>query len=188
MNEAGMSYTEARDRYEETYEYEEYYEPEYYDTSEFESLQDLQRREDELNGYNREQWAQEQGVSIGTQEADETWTVLDTVQQLIDQWTLPETLTRDQQYNMMTRRTTLQSILDDAINEYGEKTVAQRLESNAEAVGEIVDKLLYKAYDQNWNSELARFATIIKGSALSVQESKDITDMQERNYDELLNG
>lgn len=188
MNELNIPYEEARDRFESMYEYDRYDESDY-DTYE---PDDIEREiskisPDEIEEY-RTQWAEEQGVSVGTQTADETWTVLDTAQQLIDQWTLPETLTRDQQYNMIARRTTLQSILDDAINEYGEKAVAQRLENSAEAVGEIVDKLLYKAYDQNWNSELARFASIIKGSALSVQESKDITDMQERNYDEMLNG
>lgn len=176
MDELGVSYDEAEEEYELRID------------ARFNSaIQEYEDDEDETQFF-RNEWATEQGVQTSDYTPRASTQIIDNVQDLINQWQPPEGMSVDKRYIKMSTQITLQSLLNDAIDEYGEDAVAQRLEDYSGEIDDIINTVLYKAYSGEMGVQMARFASILKGSALSAQESKDITEQQEKAYDGMLNG
>lgn len=77
----------------------------------------------------------------------------------------------------------LVTLLDSAVESEGFNTVARRLQSNADDIERIVNSILYGSDEEQVQFDLVHFATIILGRSLSVEESAELTDLQERQED-----
>lgn len=75
------------------------------------------------------------------------------------------------------------SALDGAIAQDGEKAVALRLEQHATEVNSLLQEILYgsggKEGRSQVNFDLTRFSSIIMGRALTIEESKKLTELAE---------
>lgn len=78
----------------------------------------------------------------------------------------------------------LATLLYDAISQYGRKEVARRLQAEADTVIEICDRILYSSDIEKVDIDLTHFATILKGSPLTQEESEYFTNLAE-NYTEV---
>lgn len=87
----------------------------------------------------------------------------------------------------------LDRMIQGAIRSEGRSAVALRLEANAEEVNALLQEILYGSGGGDYNSgsngrnqinfDLVRFSTILKGEALTPQESIDLTSLSEEiNY------
>lgn len=76
----------------------------------------------------------------------------------------------------------LANILAGAITMDGRDEVAKRLEANAVEAIELANEILYDSdgqYGEEVNKRFARFVEILRGRPLTIDESIEITDMQE---------
>lgn len=76
-------------------------------------------------------------------------------------------------------KNTLSNLLEGAIAQEGEDTVAQRLEKHAYRVVEIAYEVCYGSDEETIQIELAEFMEIIYDRALTKDEAMDIADAQE---------
>lgn len=120
------------------------------------------------------------GAGLGESFSDDTYETLLQIEELINQWS-PDYRWNDWYKNIReNNKNTLKSILDGAINSDGREVVARRLQNNAMAVIDLVETILYASEDQEAIQFcLVQFATIVKGSSLTVDESIDITEATE---------
>ena len=77
----------------------------------------------------------------------------------------------------------LVALLGRAVDSEGFNTVARRLQRNADDIERIVNSILYGSDEEQVQFDLVHFATIILGRSLSVEESAELTDLQERQED-----
>lgn len=77
----------------------------------------------------------------------------------------------------------LVSMLDNAVESDGFNTVARRLQTSADDIERIINSILYGSDEEQVQFDLVHFATIILGRSLSVDESAELTDLQERQED-----
>lgn len=73
----------------------------------------------------------------------------------------------------------LATLLYDAIAQQGRKEVARRLQAEADTVIEICDRILYSSDIEKVDIDLTHFATILKGSPLTQEESEYFTNLAE---------
>lgn len=131
---------------------------------------------------------EEMGEGDGAEGVSSAYLILENVREEIDVWepmpywsvAFSEVKRRD--------RNTLMSMLEGRIAEEGEAVVAKRLQDKASRVSALVDQILFgsgsKEYDLKTGRDSVNFAisemgTIIKGGALTVEEARDLQDMQE---------
>lgn len=81
-------------------------------------------------------------------------------------------------------RDRLDNMLKQQIAEDGRNAVARRLQAEAETAIEMADRILYSSDEEQVNLDLVIFATIIKGNALTMEESEFFTNLAE-NYTEV---
>lgn len=77
----------------------------------------------------------------------------------------------------------LKALLDGKIAEVGRKETARRLQENAEGINHMVDEMLYSSDEDAVNMDLNYIATVLKGSALTPDESSYYTQLAE-SYNE----
>ena len=77
----------------------------------------------------------------------------------------------------------LVSLLDNAVETEGFNTVSRRLQTSADDIERIVNSILYGSDEEQVQFDLVHFATIILGRSLSVEESAELTDLQESQED-----
>ena len=77
----------------------------------------------------------------------------------------------------------LVSLLDNAVESEGFNTVSRRLQTSADDIERIVNSILYGSDEEQVQFDLVHFATIILGRSLSVEESAELTDLQESQED-----
>lgn len=110
--------------------------------------------------------------------------ILRTIEQMIADWTpypnWSDYFTQAKKQN----RDSLRALLDSSIASHGRKEVARRLQAEAETVIALADEILYSSDEDAVNLDLAYFATILKGSALTLEESIYFTEVAE-NYNEM---
>lgn len=80
----------------------------------------------------------------------------------------------------------LVKILSDAISQNGADVTAMRLQNMASDYNSIIDRILYSSDENTVNYELANMATILKGSSLTLEESKRLTESAE-TFDDIEN-
>lgn len=76
----------------------------------------------------------------------------------------------------------LRNVLNGAIAELGREQVAHNLEANATEVKQLAWHICYGSSDFKWQDiegEITRITEIIRGRVLSVDESKELTDIAE---------
>ena len=76
----------------------------------------------------------------------------------------------------------LRNVLNGAIAELGREQVARNLEANATEVKQLAWHICYGSSDFKWQDiegEITRITEIIRGRVLSVDESKELTDIAE---------
>ena len=74
------------------------------------------------------------------------------------------------------------NVLTGAIGELGREQVARNLEANATEVKQLAWHICYGSSDFKWQDiegEITRITEIIRGRVLSVDESKELTDIAE---------
>lgn len=78
------------------------------------------------------------------------------------------------------RRNTVQSILNETISRDGENAVARRLQNESDYLHNLLDRILYLSETpknvQQIEFDIVEFATIIRGSSLTLEESLDLTE------------
>ena len=120
----------------------------------------------------------------------QTFTTLDNIRDELSQWS-PEAYwgtSTDFARVKETDKNILENILNGAIEQYGEDIVGRRLEANSDEVTRIVQEVLYQSGSKEdmtsgrtqVNLDLARFSAIVMGRALTVEESKNITEQVEQ--------
>lgn len=122
------------------------------------------------------------------------YNVLQEMRDKISSWTpmsywtpsLTEAKTRDKQ--------TLSDILESAIQTYGEKTIADRLQKQADIITHLTDEILYGSGSKEGNfrdgrttvnADLSAIASILKGGPLTPEEAMNWGGMQD--YMEVVN-
>ena len=80
----------------------------------------------------------------------------------------------------------LVKILSDAISQNGADVTAMRLQNMSSDYNSIIDRILYSSDENTVNYELANMATILKGSSLTLEESKRLTESAE-TFDDIEN-
>lgn len=121
------------------------------------------------------------------EEPEETYVALWRIQEMIDEWE-PNPLW-SQELTVMKAQDVyrLSNLLQSAIRNEGEDAVAQRVQDNALDIQDIVERVLHSsgsAYRElgreGINQDLNRFAALISGRPLNVQESAQYTEFGER--------
>lgn len=77
----------------------------------------------------------------------------------------------------------LKALLDGKIAEVGREETARRLQQNAEGINHMADEILYSSDEDAVNMDLNYIATVLKGSALTPDESSYYTQLAE-SYNE----
>lgn len=81
------------------------------------------------------------------------------------------------------RRNTLKSILADAISTNGRNAVARSVQENSSKINRLIEEILYssetQANQQRIEFDMIEFATIVRGSSLTLDESFDLTQQME---------
>ena len=115
-------------------------------------------------------------------------TVLEGIREELRRWTPQPNWTTTLSEVKAKDKNKLERILDGAIASEGERTVAERLQNNADEVNALVQEILYASGDTEGNFkngrtqvnfDLARFSAIIMGRPLTVDESIDLTELAE---------
>lgn len=110
--------------------------------------------------------------------------VLRTIEQMIAEWSPYPNWTDYFTQAKAQDRDKLRALLDSSIASLGRKEVARRLQADAETVIVLADEILYSSDEDAVNLDLANFASILKGSALTLEESIYFTEAAE-NYNEM---
>ena len=142
----------------------------------------------DLVGKRREAQSGERSAKLSGIEAypNEALEILRKVNKMIEDWQpLPEwsawlsSLKRQD-------RNALKAIIDGAINEFGWKQCAKNIKAEATWFFNLSEHILYESESRKGGSsrdeirrDLIEVATIIRGRALTVEESIDITDLEE---------
>lgn len=113
----------------------------------------------------------------------EKMTVLENIRSLIRAWAPPTTWSAYWTEVKRNDKNSLETLLDSAIAEFGEKTVARRLQNSADNIELIVNSILYGSKEEQVQLDLVHFATIIVGHSLSDEECARYTDQQEGQED-----
>lgn len=109
--------------------------------------------------------------------SDDTYETLRYINNLIDQWSPSGDWNEWYTEQRRSYKNTLKSILDGAINREGREAVARRLQERAQEVIDLVERILFGSDKQeDVQFYLVEFATILKGSALTAEESYDLTE------------
>lgn len=99
------------------------------------------------------------------------YTILRNVKKIIGQWSPNAGWSEYWQEEKTKQKNILSKILDGAISQHGEANVAKRLQNHAEEVVFVVEKILYDSKDEQINFAMARFASIVKGGTLDMEEA-----------------
>lgn len=113
----------------------------------------------------------------------ESTAVLDNVRSMINSWSPSNTWSTYWTQVKTNDKNNLEKLLDKAIAEYGENVVARRLQNSADDIERIVNSILYGSDEEQVQFDLVHFATIIMGRSLTIEESAEFTDFQERQED-----
>lgn len=111
-------------------------------------------------------------------------TVLRTIEEMIRAFKPFPNWSKYFEFNKNKDRDRLDNMLKQQIAEDGRNAVARRLQAEAETAIEMADRILYSSDEEQVNLDLVIFATIIKGNALTMEESEFFTNLAE-NYTEV---
>lgn len=122
-----------------------------------------------------------------------SYLVYDNVQQMIDSWFPAENWSKWFAGVKEEDKNQLKSIIQGAESQYGITEVARRMEENADRIISLAQSILYESgggkkggLNSNRNEiqrDFVEFASILKGSALTLQESADLSSMEEEEED-----
>lgn len=122
-----------------------------------------------------------------------SYLVYDNVQQMIDSWFPAENWSKWFAGVKEEDKNQLKSIINGAESQYGITEVAKRMEENAERIISLAQSILYESgggkkggINSNRNEiqrDFVEFASILKGSALTLQESAELSSMEENEED-----
>ena len=119
---------------------------------------------------------------------DECFNTLEAMREALDAWSPVANWTESLEAAKERDKNRLQRMLEGQIELYGEAIVAQRLIGKADLINELVQSVLYASgsHEGNFrdgrtevNQHLNQLAEILKGSPLTVEESKALTEDQE---------
>lgn len=101
--------------------------------------------------------------------------VLRSIEEIIDRFPEPNDW-KDWQYEIHAKHhNMLKNMLNNLIYINGRNVIAYRLEKSSADVKQIVERIIYgDSDDQSFQMDIAWFAQIIKGDALSAEEAKEI--------------
>lgn len=102
--------------------------------------------------------------------------ILNNIMEIINRWSPNASWSKYWQAEKTRQRNILLRLLEGAIAQYGRKAVAKRLQNNAVEATQLVEFILYASEDEQINFAMARFARIIKGEALTLEESMEISN------------
>lgn len=117
-----------------------------------------------------------------------SFVILDNIREEIRRWAPLPNWTKGLSESKERDKNILERLLDGAIAQQGKTVVAKRLEEHAFEVNDLVQEILYGSGSKEGNFrdgrtqvnfDLARFSAIIMGRSLTVEESKDLTDLAE---------
>lgn len=122
-----------------------------------------------------------------------SYLVYDNVQQMIDSWFPAENWSKWFAGVKEEDKNQLKSIISGAESQYGITEVARRMEENADRIISLAQSILYESgggkkggLNSNRNEiqrDFVEFASILKGSALTLQESADLSSMEDEEED-----
>ena len=122
-----------------------------------------------------------------------SYLVYDNVQQMIDSWFPAENWSKWFAGVKEEDKNQLKAIINGAESQYGITEVAKRMEDNAERIISLAQSILYESgggktggLNSNRNEiqrDFVEFASILKGSALTLQESAELSSMEENEED-----
>lgn len=125
------------------------------------------------------------GTGTGATRTAET---LSNVREQIAQWTPSVNWSKNLATVKRNDVNILKRILDGAISEFGEDAVARRLDNHSVEINTLLQEILYASGGREEifkdgrtqvNADLARFASILKGHALNIDESISISEQVE---------
>lgn len=102
--------------------------------------------------------------------------IIDNIRSIIQCWSPNASWSTYWQSEKSRQRNILSRLLEGAISQYGRKAVAKRLQNNAVEATQLVEFILYASKEEQINFAMARFARIIKGEALTLEESIEISN------------
>lgn len=122
------------------------------------------------------------GETIAGQPPSDVEDILTYVEELLSGWSPLGHWSRG--YTTLKENDTriLRNVLNGAIAELGREQVARNVEANATEVKQLAWHICYGSSDFKWQDiegEITRITEIIRGRVLSVNESKDLTDIAE---------
>lgn len=122
------------------------------------------------------------GKTIAGQPPSDVEDILTYVEELLSGWSPLGHWSRS--YTTLKENDTriLRNVLNGAIAELGREQVARNVEANATEVKQLAWHICYGSSDFKWKDiegEITRITEIIRGRVLSVNESKELTDMAE---------
>lgn len=143
------------------------------------------RKNDEWANDNQSNYESEYNYSYDP--AYEKYIVFMTVYEDFEQWTPSDWWSDDLKKYKQRDRDRGWGILQGAINELGEDAVADNLNANAVRVNELVSKILYESGNEyredsrngEINMSLNEFEAIVRGKALNIRESMELTAQAE---------
>ena len=109
--------------------------------------------------------------------------ILDNIRQAIASWTPASHWSTYWTEVKRQDKNKLETLLEGTVSADGEIVVARRLQESADDIERIVNSILYGSDEEQVQFDLVHFATIILGRSLSVEESAELTDLQERQED-----
>lgn len=113
----------------------------------------------------------------------EKMTVLENVRSMIRAWSPSPTWSVYWEQVKRNHKNSLETLLDSVIAEYGETTVARRLQNSSADIERIVNSILYGSKEEQVQFDLVHFATIIVGHSLSDEDCARYTEQQEGQED-----
>lgn len=122
------------------------------------------------------------GETIAGQPPSDVEDILTYVEELLSGWSPLGHWSRS--YTTLKENDTriLRNVLNGAIAELGREQVARNVEANATEVKQLAWHICYGSSDFKWEDiegEITRITEIIRGRVLSVNESKELTDIAE---------
>lgn len=107
-----------------------------------------------------------------------TTVILDNVREEIARWRADPRWDEKLKERKTENKNLVERILNSALEQYGENTIAYRLEQSAEEVGDIIKKALYAYREDIVQAAIVRFALILKGT-LTREENEQLTEYSE---------
>lgn len=104
------------------------------------------------------------------------YAILENIRSIIHSWSPNASWSTYWQAEKSRQRNILSRLLEGAISQYGRKGVAKRLQDNAVEATQLVEFILYASEDEQINFAMARFARIVKGETLTLEESMEISN------------